>query len=57
VGVRFRSRASWQKLFEEAEFEIVRHRTERNEAVSAPRRLLLVKNIRREYFLLRAAAA
>lgn len=52
VGVRFRSNLEWQQLFREAGFEIAGAIKGTPEPVSWARRLLLIKNIRRESFLL-----
>lgn len=54
VGVRFRSRASWHKLFAECGFEVVGE-SRTHDAVAAPLRLLMIKEIRRDSFVLRPA--
>ena len=53
VGVRFRAHEEWRRLFDEAGFEVVSAVTGEREPVSLPRRLLLIKAIRRDSFLLR----
>ena len=53
VGVRFRSHDEWIGLFRDAGFELVRWRQGSAEHIAAPRRLLLIKSIRRDSFLLR----
>jgi hypothetical protein len=53
VGVRFRSRAAWLALFEEAGLEVVAQAEGRCERVPWPLRLLLIAQIRRDSFLLR----
>lgn len=57
VGVRFRAHDEWRRLFEEAGFEVVAAELGAPEPVSLPRRLLLIKSIRRDSFHLRAKAA
>lgn len=52
VGVRFRSNAEWKQLFREAGYEVVREKLGEPEQVSAARRLLLIRDIRRDSFLL-----
>lgn len=53
VGVRFRSHADWQRIFTSLGFEIIDTVKGREEGVSFARRLLLIKNCRRDSFLLR----
>lgn len=53
VGVRFRSHAEWKALFESLGFEVVAVSKGLHEGVSLPLRLLLIKNCRRDSFLLR----
>ena len=53
VGVRFRSHKEWCKLFESLGFKVVGTKTGEEEFVSLPRRLLLIKNCRRDSFLLK----
>jgi hypothetical protein len=52
VGVRFRSHSEWIKLFEECGFTVVSKIYNEPEHVSLPRRLLMIKEIRRDSFLL-----
>jgi len=52
VGVRFRAAAEWRALFEEAGYEVRAHRRGAPEPVSAARRLLAIREIRRDSFLL-----
>jgi hypothetical protein len=55
VGVRFRSHDEWIELFREAGFVAERTQTGTNESISPPLRLLMIKTIRRDSFLLRRA--
>ena len=52
VGVRFRDHRDWLQLFDAAGFEIVATRLGAEEDISLPRRLLLIRKIRRDSFLL-----
>lgn len=52
VGVRFRSHAEWSKIFESLGFDIVNTVIGKQEDISLPRRLLLIKNCRRDSFML-----
>ena len=52
VGVRFRSNGEWKRLFEDCGFSIAEEMKGEKEFVSFPRRLLLIKEIRRDSFLL-----
>lgn len=52
VGVRFRSNSEWKKIFGECGFAIAEELKGKTEIVSLPRRLLLIKEIRRDSFLL-----
>ena len=52
VGVRFRSHQEWRTLFKEAGFAVVGHSQGSPERVALPLRLLLIRNIRRDSFLL-----
>jgi hypothetical protein len=52
VGVRFRSRNEWHRMFEKAGFRLVGEVQGENEFISFPRRLLLIREIRRDSFLL-----
>jgi hypothetical protein len=54
VGVRFRSASEWKRIFENAGFLVEAELKGEEEFVSLPRRLLLIKNIRRDSFLLAA---
>ncbi len=54
VGVRFRSCGEWRAIFERAGFEIIGYAKGDCEYVSPARRLLLISEIRRDSFLLRA---
>lgn len=53
VGVRFRSHKEWCKIFESLGFEIIGTKIGKEEPVSLARRLLLIKNRRRDSFLLK----
>ncbi|UNK78552.1 hypothetical protein MNQ96_13405 [Sphingopyxis granuli] len=55
VGVRFRSHGEWLKLFREAGFAAEAVRVGADEDVKPPLRLLLIKAIRRDSFILRPA--
>ncbi len=55
VGVRFRSSSEWCRLFEAAGFRVAKHVKGYVEPVSLPERLLLIKQRRRDSFLLVAA--
>ena len=52
VGVRFRSNSEWKKIFEKAGFTVEIELKGEPEFISLPRRLLLIKEIRRDSFLL-----
>jgi hypothetical protein len=52
TGVRFRSHDEWKRLFHEAGYDVERVTIGANEPVSLARRLLLIKAIRRDSFLL-----
>jgi hypothetical protein len=54
VGVRFRSRSEWRKIFDNSGFAVEAEIEGEEEFISLPRRLLLIKNIRRDSFLLAA---
>ena len=56
VGVRFRSYDEWMQLFQEAGFSVVKTELGRKEIVSLPRRLLLIKQIRKDSFLITPAS-
>jgi hypothetical protein len=51
-GVRFRSHAEWSRFFESLGFDIVDTVIGKQESISLPRRLLLIKNCRRDSFML-----
>jgi len=53
VGVRFRSHDEWVALFRDAGFATQRVRFGTEEAIKLPLRLLLIKTIRRDSFLLK----
>ena len=53
VGVRFRSHAEWCQMFKTLGFEVIDTKIGKEEFVSLPRRLLLIKNCRRDSFLLK----
>ncbi len=53
VGVRFRSHEEWCTVFTSLGFEIVETKLGKEEYVSLPRRLLLIKNCRRDSFFLK----
>jgi hypothetical protein len=55
TGVRFRSHEEWRELFAEAGYHVVDHRLGQPETVAPPLRLLLIKTIRRDSFLLQPA--
>lgn len=52
VGVRFRSNQEWKRIFEECGFAVQREARGISEQVSLPRRLLAIKQMRRDSFLL-----
>jgi len=52
TGVRFRSHDEWKRLFYQAGYDVQRAAIGANEPVSLARRLLLIKAIRRDSFLL-----
>lgn len=52
VGVRFRSHLEWVRVFESAGYDAVSSVTGNEEYVSPPLRLLLIKTIRRDSYLL-----
>jgi SAM-dependent methyltransferase len=57
VGVRFRSNTEWKHLFKEAGYAVVSEKLGEPEHVSPARRLLLIREIRRDSFLLRSLLA
>ena len=52
VGVRFRSADKWRRVFSLAGFKVEAEVRGRSEFVSLPRRFLLIRDIRRDSFLL-----
>jgi hypothetical protein len=57
VGVRFRARAEWLRLFDSAGYEVESSTRGAEEPVSLARRMLLIKCIRRDSFLLQPRGA
>lgn len=55
VGVRFRSHNEWKVIFEQQKFSVVGVRFGKEERVALPLRLLLIKSIRRDSYLLESA--
>ena len=53
VGVRFRSQREWRYIFDTCGLSVIEHAKGDREPVSLPRRLLFIKEIRRDSFLLR----
>ena len=53
VGVRFRSHEDWLLMFESLGFDVIDVIKGKQEGISLPRRLLLIKNCRRDSFLLK----
>lgn len=52
VGVRFRSNSEWIDIFKNAGFIVEKEIKGDNEFISLPRKILLIKEIRRDSFLL-----
>jgi hypothetical protein len=52
VGVRFRSRREWLRLFESAGYEVHSSIAGSEDEVSVPRRMMFIKGTRRDSFLL-----
>ena len=52
TGVRFRSSDQWLSLFHSAGFRVVAYSRGPDEVISTPRRLLLIKSIRRDSYLI-----
>jgi len=52
VGVRFRSNGEWKAIFKNAGFLVENEIQGEKEFISKPRRILLIKEIRRDSFLL-----
>jgi hypothetical protein len=57
VGVRFRSRREWLRLFESAGYEVRSSAIGLEDFVSLPRRMLLIRRTRRDSFLLQPRAS
>lgn len=53
TGVRFRSHEEWRELFAEAGYRVVGDRIGQAETIALPWRLLLIREIRRDSFLLK----
>ncbi len=53
IGVRFRSKDEWCRIFERSGFEVVAIRKGNEETVSLGRRMLLIKSCRRDSFHLK----
>jgi len=56
VGVRFRARDEWHQVFEAAGYRVTKYLTGVEEPIPLPMRLLLIKNRRRDSFLLEPVA-
>lgn len=52
TGVRFRAQAEWVAIFNSLGFDVVAVSQGKQEGISLPRRLLFIKNCRRDSFLL-----
>jgi hypothetical protein len=52
VGVRFRSQKAWCRLFEECGLDVIQRINGERETVATPLRALLIREIRRDSFLL-----
>jgi hypothetical protein len=52
VGVRFRAHQEWRELFGQAGYDVVASVQGAEERVAPPRRLLLIRSIRRDSYLL-----
>ncbi|MBX3601723.1 MAG: class I SAM-dependent methyltransferase [Rubrivivax sp.] len=57
VGVRFRDHAGWRRMFSELGYEVLGVVQGEDEPVSPARRLLLIRSIRRDSFVLAATPA
>lgn len=55
VGVRFRSEKEWRRMFEARGWQVSNYKRGKEEDVSLPRRLLLIKSCRRDSFVLTEA--
>lgn len=53
VGVRFRANKEWLELFDECGYEVVENETGHDDEVAVARRLLLIKSISLDSFLLK----
>ena len=56
IGVRFRSHAEWESLFKESGFNVISSIKGEAERLSLARRVLLIKEMRRDSFLLSPAS-
>lgn len=57
VGVRFRAHEEWRGVFEAAGYSVKSVILGKDEPISLPRRLLLIKHIRRDSFVLEPKAS
>lgn len=55
VGVRFRSNSEWKDIFAQSGFAVIGEAKGNDEFISLPRRMLMIKSIRRDSFLLETA--
>lgn len=55
TGVRFRSHKEWKQIFVDDGFQVIQSILGRDEEVALPLRLLLIKRIRRDSFLLESS--
>jgi len=55
TGVRFRSHREWKQIFTHEGFQVTKSIIGKNEHVALPLRMLLIKNIRRDSFLLESS--
>lgn len=55
TGVRFRSHREWKQIFINEGFQVTKSIIGKNEHVALPLRMLLIKNIRRDSFLLESS--
>lgn len=53
TGVRFRAKSEWVSIFESIGFEVIGYEKGKEEGVSIARRMLLIKNCRRDSFVLK----
>lgn len=56
TGVRFRSHREWKQIFTHEGFQVTKSIIGRDEQVALPLRMLLIKNIRRDSFLLESSS-